>query len=348
MLKLVRLDFAKVDWPSLDRFEDRTVFQTREWIQFIAESQNATPVVAEVCEGGSRVGYFTGLIIRRMGIRILGSSFPGWTTPYIGFNLPEAVPRKETLRALEVFASRDLKCMHLEVSDRSFHPGDGEELGFDLDAYHSYETNLTQSEEEIFNHMSSACRRCIRKAEKSGVRIEEVHDESFAAEYYGQLKDVFAKQGLVPTYGLDRVKSLIRNLLPTGNLLLIRALDPNGQCIGTGIYPGLNKIAEFWGNASFRHGQNFRPNESLHWYAMRYWKRRGIRVFDWGGGGEYKEKYGVTPIAVPWFKKSRYRLIANLRQGGKKIFDLKQRISGRLRTSGKEKPGQAPDEEGNS
>jgi hypothetical protein len=86
----------------------------------------------------------------------------------------------------------------------------------------------------------------------------------------------------------------------------------------------------------------------LHWYAMRYWKRRGIRVFDWGGGGEYKEKYGVTPIAVPWFKKSRYRLIANLRQGGKKIFDLKQRIIGRLRTSGKEKPGQAPDEEGNS
>ena len=332
MLRLVEVDFAKVDWPLLDQFKDRTVFQTREWIRFISECQNASPVIAEVLENTTRVGYFTGLITRRLGFRILGSSFPGWTTPYIGFNLTMQVQQSEALRALEVFAFRDLKCMHLEVSDRLFRAADSKELGFEIDAYRSYETDLTQSEEEIFNRMSSACRRCIRKAEKSGVRIELAHDESFAAEYYEQLKDVFAKQGLVPTYDLNRVKSLVRNLLPTGHLLLLRALDPNGQCIATGIYPGMNKVAEFWGNASFRHSQNFRPNELLHWHAMRYWKARGVEIFDWGGGGEYKEKYGVKPISVPWFRKSRYRVIAGLRQQSKKIFRLKQRFLGTLQT----------------
>ena len=332
MLKLVRVDFAKVDWPLLDQFKDRTVFQTREWIRFISECQNASPVVAEVLENGTRVGYFTGLIIRRLGFRILGSSFPGWTTPYIGFNLATQVQQSEALRALEVFAFRDMKCVHLEVSDRSFRTEDSEKLDFEMDAYRSYETDLTRSEEEIFNRMSSACRRCIRKAEKTGVRVEQAHDELFAAEYYEQLKDVFAKQGLVPTYDLNRVKSLVRNLLPTGHLLLLRALDPNGQCIGTGIYPGMNKVAEFWGNASFRHSQNFRPNEVLHWHAMRYWKARGVEVFDWGGGGEYKEKYGVEPVSVPWFRKSRYRVIGGLRQQSKKIFRLKQRFLGTLQT----------------
>lgn len=332
MLKLRGVDFAKVNWPVLDQFEDRTVFQIREWIRFISECQNASPVIAEILDDGTPIGYFTGLVIRRLGFKILGSSFPGWTTPYIGFNLKKEGARREALKALEVFAFKDLKCVHLEVSDRLFRPEDSEQLGFDVGAYRSYETDLRQSEQEIFDQMSSACRRCIRKAEKSGVRIEEAHDDAFAEEYYEQLKDVFAKQSLVPTYDLNRVKSLIRNLLPTGHLLLLRALDPKGQCIATGIYPGMNKVAEFWGNASFRHSQNFRPNEFLHWYAMRYWKARGIEVFDWGGGGEYKEKYGVKPTSVPWFRKSRYQLIGALRQHGKKIFRFKQHILGTLRT----------------
>lgn len=338
MLRLHRLDLEKVPWEHLDQFEDRTVFQTRAWLEFVAESQRATPVVAELREGSGCAGYFTGLVIRRLGVRMLGSSFPGWTTPYIGFNLKPGFSRRECLPALETFAFKELGCLHLEVSDRGFNHTDADGMGFTPDAYHSYETDLTLPEDAIFNQMNSACRRCIRKAEKSGVRIEEAHDQGFAREYYEQLKDVFAKQGLVPTYGLERVESLVRHLLPAGHLLLLRALDAEGRSIGTGIYPGMNKVAEFWGNASFRHSQHLRPNESLHWYAMRYWKRQGVKTFDWGGGGEYKEKYGVTPVAVPWFRKSRFRFLDTMRREAKRAVELKQRVLGRLQAS---KTGQA-------
>src|SRR5258705_13983443 len=112
--------------------------------------------------------------------------------------------------------------------------------------------------------MESACRRCVRKAEKSGVRIEEAHDLAFADEYYEQLKDVFAKQSLVPTYSVERVRSLVRNMEPSGNVLLIRARDAEGKCIATGIYPDFNKIPEVWGKASFRASHNLRPNEACH------------------------------------------------------------------------------------
>ena len=323
-------DLKTVNWEALDKFEDRTVFQTREWLQFVSQTQGAIPVVVELRENGDLVGYFTGLTFSRLGVKVLGSSFPGWTTPYMGFNLVAGVSRADALAAIEKLAWDELKCLHMEVSDPYFKVEDGETLGFITDSYTSYRTDLTRSEEELFNSMDSACRRCVRKAEKSGVTIEEAHDHGFADEYYEQLKDVFAKQGLVPTYDVERVRALIKNLEPTGRLLLVRARDREGKCIATGIFPGFNKIAEFWGNASFRSSQILRPNEFIQWYVMRYWKRRGIQVYDWGGEGTYKEKYGCVQHQVPWFTKSRYQVVSKLRDEARKMFERKQKFLGWL------------------
>lgn len=332
-MKCTPIDFKTADWQALDAFADRTVFQTREWLNFIAETQNATPIVAELRESGQLLGYFSGLTISRFGVKILGSSFPGWTTPYIGFNLLPGVPRAAALAAVEKMVWETLKCLHMEVSDPYFRVSDGGDLSFACEFYTSYRTDLTKSEDELFNAMESACRRCIRKAEKSGVVIEEAHDAAFAGDYYKQLKEVFAKQKLVPTYDQHRVEALIRHLEPTGRLLLLRARDAEGNCIATGIFPGFNKIAELWGNASYQSSQILRPNEAIHWYAMRYWKNRGVEIYDWGGEGKYKEKYGCVPHRVPWFTKSRSLLVSSLRQQAKRMYEGKQRLQGWLRSA---------------
>jgi hypothetical protein len=338
-MKCTPIDPKTADWQALDHFGDRTVFQTREWLNFIAETQNATPILAELRQDGKLMGYFSGLIVTkpftRFGVKILGSSFPGWTTPYIGFNLLPDVSRAAALAAVEKMAWNTLKCLHMEISDPCFKVEDGAELGFACQFYTSYRTDLTKSEEELFNGMDSACRRCVRKAEKSGVVIEEAHDPDFAGEYYDQLKDVFAKQGLVPTYDLNRVRALVKHMEPTGRVLLVRARDAQGKCIASGIFPGFNKIAEFWGNASYQSSQILRPNEAIHWYVMRYWKRRGAQVYDWGGEGTYKEKYGCQLHQVPWFTKSRFDFISKLRDEAKQLFERKQRVLGWFRA----KPG---------
>jgi GNAT acetyltransferase-like protein len=321
-----------VDWARLDAFADRTVFQTRDWLHFVRETQRGEIVVCALADGGETVGYFTGLVVSRLGIRILGSSFPGWTTPYMGFNLVPGASRKVALAAIERTAWDTLKCLHMEVSDPFFSVDDGNDSGFTCESYASYRSDLTETEDKLFSKMDSACRRCVRKAEKSGVTIEEAHDLNFADDYYEQLKDVFLKQGLVPTYTVERVRALVRNLEPTGRILLVRARDPEGKCIATGIFPGFNKIAEFWGNASFRSSQHLRPNEAVHWYALRYWKSRGAEIYDWGGEGTYKEKYGCLPHRVPWFTKSRFKLIAKLRGQAKAMFERKQRLEGWLQS----------------
>ena len=135
MLEIRTLEPRDIPWSALDAFEDRVVFQTRAWLEFIADSQRARPVVAEIRDGDAVAGYFSGLVVRKFGVRILGSSFPGWTTPYIGFNLMPGYSRSQMLEPLVRWAFRELRCIHVEVSDCHFLPTDGGAGQLDRSAY---------------------------------------------------------------------------------------------------------------------------------------------------------------------------------------------------------------------
>lgn len=319
VLKLERVDPAHVDWAELDARPEQLVFQTREWLEFIARTQHARPVVAAVNDGGERLGWFAGAVIRRFGVSILGSPFPGWSTGSMGFTLDEGASRLAAVEALVAFAFGELRVLHLELKDRRLRLDDAAGLGFEFSTDVTFDLDLTADEDVLFGRMTSACRRCIRKAERVGVVVEEATGLDFADEYYAQLLEVFGRQGLKPAYGVERVRELIRTLGPTGRLLLLRARNPEGESIATGIFPGMNRMAFFWGGASRREHQILRPNEAMFWYAMRWWKRRGIAVLDMGGGGEYKRKYGPVEVAIPFFRKSRVVAVGRLRQTAERV-----------------------------
>jgi hypothetical protein len=328
-----RIDLQLSFWGDiLDTFEDRTIFQTPSWMSFIAETQNAEPVFAAVKDGTRTAGYFSGLIVRKFGLKILGSPLPGWTTSYMGMNLSPGVSRRLGLEAVVRLAFEELSCVHIEIMDRQISVNDARELGFEIRTFAGFEIDLRASEDRLFANMTSACRRCIRRAEKCGVIIEEAHDHGFADDYYAQLQEVFRKQSLVPPYGIDRVRALIAHLLDTGHLLLLRARNPLGQCIATGIFPAMNDTMYFWGGASRRDSLGYRPNEVLHWHAMKYWKARGVTRYDMGGGGEYKRKYGGYEIAVPWIRKSRYPGLGILRSLAKQMAGWRQWTLGKAAT----------------
>lgn len=335
------LTLKRIDGPDVQRALDephagQVLFQTREWLDFVASTQRAEPVVAAVVDDGRQVGYFTGLVVRRFGMRILGSPFPGWTTDSMGFVLAEGVDRREAAEALMRFAFGTLGCVHVELKDRNV--GDAAELaglGFTATPTLTYEVDLAAAEPELFNRMSSACRRAIRKAEKSGVTVEIAVGTGFADEYHAQLREVFAKQGLVPTYPVERVRELIRCLGPTDRLLLARALAPDGRSIATTIFPAFNGTAYFWGGASLQSDQILRPNEMLFWFAMKYWRERGVTSMDLGGAGDYKRKYGGTELWIPWFRRSRFPGLSMLRELARGAASMRQRrAGGRLARSG--------------
>jgi len=211
--------------------------------------------------------------------------------------------------------------------------GDLEGLGGNRAQTWIFEVSLRGGEDELFARMSSGCRRAIRKAEKSGVVIEEASGRDCADDYYAQLRDVFAKQRLVASHGIERVRRLIDELHPTGRLLLLRARDPEGRCIATGIFPAMNRTMHFWGGASWREHQILRPNEAILWYAMRYWGSRGIEVCDLGGTTPYKRKYGPETVLVPSFQTSTHRTITRMRGLAEQAYRRQQQLRGHLTTA---------------
>ncbi|MCY1142394.1 GNAT family N-acetyltransferase [Actinoplanes sp. Pm04-4] len=331
MLRLHRVEPTAELWAERATYDDRLIFHTEPWLRFVAEAQRAEPVLARVTDGERTVGHFTGLLTKRFGLRILGSPMAGWTTSYVGFTLDPAVPRRAALEALMPFAFKDLGCAHLEIRDRGLTPADLGGLGLRWSDAPTAVIDLTPAEDALFNGMASACRRNIRKATKTGVTIEEVvADPTFAADFYDQLRDVFAKQNLVPTYSIERVRTLIRHLEPAGHLLLLRARDPEGRCIATAVLPWYHRTMYFWGGASYREHQHHRPNELLIWYALRWAKSHGVTEFDFVGGNAYKSKYGTTEVPVPWARRSRSPLVATLRDAAKQTYTLKQKATARL------------------
>lgn len=326
-----RLDIQGDDWPvEVASNHAVTIYQTPAWLTFISRTQNGEPVVGALKEDGKTIGYFTGLIIQKFGLRILGSPFPGWTTDYMGLVLSAGTDRRQAIQALIEFAFQELGCVHLEMMDRNLTLSDLDGIDVQYRMYRGFEIDLTRDEDQLFSNMTSACRRCVRKAERENVLIEESHDVEFADDYYAQLEDVFAKQRLVPTYGIARVRQLITQVHPTGHLLLLRARDRDGRCIATGIFPHMNGIMYFWGGASWRQHQLLRPNEAIQWYAMKSGKRNGLRIYDMGGGGEYKRKYGGREIEVPWLRKSKYPWIGTLRDMAQHSHKLRQQSLGRF------------------
>lgn len=332
-LKFERVPWNRVDWEGFACYDDRNLYQSKAWIEFLADVQGAEPVAAVLTDGRQEVGRFHGLLVRKLGLKFLGSPLPGWTTPYMGFNVLPTIPRHIAAEALVDFAFKELGCIHLELRDRWLGAREVADLGFSRRADVGYddrtfEIDLTRGEDAVFGAMSSPCRRNIRQAEKRGVTIEEASDPGFAAEFHDQLTRVFLHQGLVPTYDVKRVEALIRHLQPAGQLLLLRARDADGVCIATGVYPAYATTALFWGGASLKEHQQNRPNEALHWYAMRYWMERGIATYDMGGFMEYKRKYGGEEVSIPGFRRSRSPLIATARTIAPNAMRTKQRVFG--------------------
>lgn len=331
-----RLNISFENWFTKINHYSHTIFQTPAWLAFLSQTQNGEVVVAALKEKEATLGYFIGMIVRKFGLRILGSPFPGWSTSYMGFNLTAEVDRRQAVQALIDFAFDELGCVHLEMMDRNLTVRDLDGFGVEYRTLHGFEIDVRRSEDELFSGMTSACRRCIRKAKKEGVIVEEAHDPEFADDYYAQLEDVFAKQRLVPTYDIERVRQLIAHVYPTGHLLLLRARDLNGRCIATGIFPHLNGVMYFWGGASWRQYQILRPNEALQWYVIKAGKLRGIHTYDMGGAGDYKRKYGGREIGVPWFRKSKYVWVSRMRQLAQQSCSMGRKYLGRGLT-GKEK-----------
>ena len=139
---------------------------------------------------------------------------------------------------------------------------------------------------------------------------------------------MFAQQGLIPTYGVERVRQLITALQPSGQILLLRVRAPGGAVVATGLVVGSGQTAVNWGAAFMRSDAELHPIQLFWWEAIRHWRDRGTVLYDMGGGGDYKARYGGVAVPTAHFLRSRYRILRLGRNGIRRLVSARQAMYG--------------------
>lgn len=288
------VDRNKLSEGELYNYTDKPVFTCLPWIDFVAKDNGATPIFVRIKDrNGTRVGIFTALTIRKFGIKIVGSPFRGWSTCFMGIDTELKDEKIDIYLELVKFLFKQVKCQYIEINDRDITVEQAKGRGIEAFPLDTLELDIDKDDEGLFKQMKTDCRNFIRQFERRGARLEIAEpNEEFAEEYYKQLEDVFAKQGLVPTYSLEKVKCLLRSMAGTDQILCLKVVSPDERCIATSIFPGYGNKFFFWGGASYRPDQHYRPNEYMIWTAIKYWRDRGCTKFDMVGARDYKRKFG--------------------------------------------------------
>jgi CelD/BcsL family acetyltransferase involved in cellulose biosynthesis len=326
---LERIPYDRVAWDAIvASHEDAEVYHTAAWLEFLAATQGAEPVIAVVSIDGRPVGYFVGAIVRRLGVRVLGSPLRGWGTQCMGFLLDDGVDRRAVADALIPFAFHELRCLHVELADRKLSKEHMEGSKYAVELGTSYSIDLTKSEDALLQAMQPKTRQKIRKALRGQLRVDDTTDAAFADEFHAFLTETFARQGIGPTYDVARVRQLIESLHGTGFLLVLRVRSPEGKVLAAGISVGGRRVAVSWGLAMDRSDDDLNPAQLLWWETIRHWRDRQVSLFDMGGGGEYKERYGPVETVTAHFLRSRWPILHVGRTAVRWLAHTRQVIAG--------------------
>lgn len=317
------------DWDEvISEFDTKVLFHQSAWLKFLEETQGGKAIKFRILDNGSLEGYFVGLLIHKGPIKILGSPLRGWGTDYMGPIVNKGFNIEKFLEALDDMC-RQRRIHQVELCNPYLDPEIMYKKGYSVSKGITYIVPLSSNEDLMWKNLKKkSCQYAIKKAQKEGLIVEESNDSSFIDKYYRQLKEVFAKQQLVPTYTIERVRSLFTNLKPS--LLFMLQVKYSDEIIATGIFPHDSRCVYFWGGASWIRYHKLCPNELLHWTVMTVSARFGIQQYDMCGSGSFKPKFGGQEVSVYRCTKS-YSILAKLgRKMYRTIFYAKQRLKGKF------------------
>jgi hypothetical protein len=286
----------------------RHFYHSGVWIEFICRTQRVTPWFYRIVDDARAIGYLPGFLMRKWTVPIYGSPFPGWTTPYLGPVVLPGVEVGELFRAIAGRLAQD-RFWHAELRHDELGGVPALDAGFIPLPGRTYIAEIAPDPEAILASYSKSARKAVHRAQRDGLTVEFTTDPSFIETYYEELREVFTKSRMNPTYPKERVEILWRLLMPTGRMLAARVVQ-DGKCIATRIDFCGERCMHSFGSASSLHDLKSFPNELARFHVMCEAATRGLRKYDMSGGGEYKAKFNAQIVDIPRLVKSSRPLMA--------------------------------------
>ncbi|MFV9506198.1 MAG: lipid II:glycine glycyltransferase FemX [Oscillochloridaceae bacterium umkhey_bin13] len=290
------------------------IFHQAHWLDLLATVYDHTWQPLGVWQADQLRGLLP-LQTRRLGpFRLAGSPLMHViaSTPMLG-PVSEPALIGPILTALEAWLSTH-QIDHIEVAlpQHVTHEDHIRALGYQLEVCHTVQLPLAPAScAERWASCSAACRRAIRKAEASGVQIDEPQDGAFVAAYYQLCQEVYQEAGRAPHLAQDFYTALWNTLAPRGQLKVLLAY--RGSWLLAGAIFVLDRDTVYYlSGASCRDGLNYRPNNLIQWELIRWALAQGYRCYDLGGAtvaGITRFKLSFGAQLVPYTRLYRARTL---------------------------------------
>ena len=164
-------------------------------------------------------------------------------------------------------------------------------LGMREEGWLNYLVDLTLPQDELLSRLSASRRKGIRRASRRGVTVELAQEKGALPEIHELLRATHLQAGIpVPARAL--IDNVYRHLVPhnVGRLYCARR---DGRMLAARVMLSYRGQVYDWYAGAAPDADQLYANEFLVWSALLAEKRRGARLFDFGGAGVPGQPYGV-------------------------------------------------------
>lgn len=304
-------------WHALATGPHGSLFTSPPWIQALSEGYGFTPEARiAVDDAGRATDGVAWVAVRDLrGERVVSLPFSDRAEPLTGDPATWRLLTEDARAGGVPFAVRCLDGA-APARDPDLRPA-GEV------AWHG--TSLAGSAEELFGRLAPTVRRNLRAGERRGVRVEARTDLAAVRELHRLHVRLRKRKYRLLAQPLGFFERIWDAFAPSGGAVTFLA-TVDGE-------PVAGALTLVWGDtlyykfgASAPERLAHRPNEAIHWAALRWAMARGLRRFDWGVSD--LDQPGLVGYKRRW--ASEERRVVTLRSGAAPGADEAGAVLGNL------------------
>jgi len=286
-------------WNEIVNFNDSKVYHLYEWGNLLNEVHGHKLVYLEKDDNIFPLVYMRSILFGNRLISLPFADYGGLCAndESADFLIEEA---EDTAKKMGV------DFIEIRSPDKKYHDIFQKHGFVRRDDYFTYILELNKNIDELWDSIGKKNRNMIRKAEKSGIEIEELHDRSDVKIFYYLYLKTMKKLGS-PPQPLNFFEK-IWDYFHEENLIIILS-KYEGKYIAGSLYFVHKDTIHHSYNCSLEDFLRFGQNNFMQWYIIKWGCERGFKYLDFGrtrenaGNDLFKRRWGVKQVEMPYFYK---------------------------------------------
>lgn len=293
---------------------DATVFSSGRWLRMTAEQFGREPLGVVLMRDGEPVAGIP-LLTTRKSILRLSTTVP--ITLYAGWTAAKHLHPSDPA-IMHLLQSVERRCHYISLTvDHARAPlQQFRDRGWHLHMRHTRKLILDDPE-GMWEDYSQSLRRKIRRAEESGLSIEQDPSVRTLADCYGES---YQRHGITPPIPQESIEQWLTELRREGLIASYAAIRADGRCAASRVLIRDGDVLYDWLAGS----NPTLAASASHWLLhslLKHYAGEGVRVFDFMGSNtpgvsDFKRSFGGNEtdyLEAEWYRPRLLRQVNILR-----------------------------------